>query len=327
MTGKLWLTLCCTALFTASLATANAVQPNPGLLPPPVSGGTIQSPSDMPSTPSKGAAASPVQGPVQAPSPAAACGPQVVTCTVMVPQVSYKTVTVPGVICRPETRQQNVTVCRMVPETKMVNVSTMIVVPERRTTTQEYTACRMTYETASRQITVMVPQTETRQGLRTVCRPVAVQETQTVCKDVGSWSTQCYVDCCGCTRTCQVWVPNIVTEQVAITVYKPQFTQEPYTYQVVTCRAEQRTITEQVAKPVYETRTREVSYCVPVAKQVERQVPQTTFHQVTENKLVNYTVMVPQRIERQVTVPVCTMVPKQVTYTVPACGSCSRCGW
>jgi len=43
------------------------------------------------------------------------------------------------------------------------------------------------------------------------------------------------------------------------------------------------------------------------------------------DKVVNYTVMVPQRIERQVTVPVCTMVPKQVTYAVPP--PCGGCGW
>jgi len=39
-------------------------------------------------------------------------------------------------------------------------------------------------------------------------------------------------------------------------------------------------------------------------QQVQRQVPQTTFRAVAENKVVNYTVMVPQRVERQVTVPV-----------------------
>ena len=171
----------------------------------------------------------------------------------------------------------------------------------------------------------MVPQTETRQGVRTVCKPVAVQETQTVCKDMGTWGTQSYVDCCGCTQTCQVWVPNIVTEQVPVTVYKPQFVAGIVHLSGRDLPAEQRTITEQIAKPVYETQTREVSYVVPVAKQIERQVPQTTFRQVMENKVVNYTVMVPQRIERQVTVPVCTMVPKQVTYAVPP--PCGACGW
>jgi hypothetical protein len=92
----------------------------------------------------------------------------------------------------------------------------------------------------------------------------------------------------------------------------------------MTCRQEQRTIQEQVAKPVFETMTREVNYVVPVAKQIERQVPQTTLKPVMEQRTVNYTVMVQQQVQRQVTVPVCTMVPKQVTYQVPTCGGC---GW
>jgi YTV len=328
MSGNLWVTLCCTLILTASLPAANAAQPPGSGLPPPP--GTTASPSDLGA--SKSPLQSPLQASVQAPDKAvqapvqapAQCGPQYVTCTIMVPQTTYKTITVPAVICRPETRQQNVTVCRMVPETQMVTCKSTICVPEQRTATQNYTVCRMVPETVSRQITVMVPQTETRQGTRTVCRPVAVQETRTVCKDMGHCETRCYVDCCGCTRTCEVWVPNIVTEQVPITVYKPQNYQENFNYQVTVCHPEQRTITQQVAKPVYETRSRQVNYTVPVAKQIERQVPQTTLRQVTENKVVNYTVMVPQKIERQVTVPVCTMVPKQVTYAVPP--PCSSCG-
>jgi hypothetical protein len=242
----------------------------------------------------------------------------------MVPQVSYQTMTVPTVVCKPEVRQQTVNVCRMVPETQMVNCTQTIVVPERRTATQPYTVCRMTYETVSRQVTVEVPQVETRTGTRTVCQPVAVQETATVCRDAGGWTTQSYTDCCGCTHSCQVWMPKMVTEQVPVTTYKPQFVEQSFQYQVMTCRQEQRTVQEQVAKPVFETQTREVSYLVPVAKQIQRQVPQTTLKPVMEQRTVNYTVMVPQQVQRQVTVPVCTMVPKQVTYQVPTCGGC---GW
>ena len=158
----------------------------------------------------------------------------------------------------------------MVPETQMVSCTSTVVVPERRTAQQTFTTCRMTFETASRQVTVMVPQMETRQGTRTICQPVAEQVMQTVCKDAGQWQTQSYVDRCGCTQTCQIWMPNIVTEQVPVTVYKPQFVQEQFQYQVSVCRPQQQTINEQIAKPVYETQTREVSYFVPVAKQVEQ---------------------------------------------------------
>ena len=320
MYSKLWLLLCSTVLFAASLPANCLAQGHQPLPPPPAA--APGSPSDMPGK-------SPIQAPAQAPVPAplqtAACGPQVVTCTVMVPQMSYKTITVADVVCRPEVRQKNMTVCRMVPETTLVNRVETIVVPEQRKTTQTYTECRMTYETVQRQVTVMKPHFETRQATRTVCKPVMVQETRTVCKDLGQWTTQSYADCCGCTRTCQVWAAKPVTEQVSVAVCKPHFVEEPYTYQIVVCQPEQRTVNVQVAKPVYETKTREVTCLVPVAKQVERQVPQTTFRPVTESRVVSYTVMVPQRVERQVQVPVCTLVPKQVSYAVPP--ACGRCGW
>jgi len=312
MNCKLWLTLCCAALLAASLPEARALQPD-NVLPPPPGVGPSPAPAQA-------------QAPSPAQAPAAACAPQTITCTVMVPQISYKTITVPDVVCKPEVRQKNVTVCRMVAETQMVNCSTTIVVPERRTAMKTFTTCHMTYESAARQVTVMVPHAEMRQGVRTVCKPVASQEMQTVCKDMGQWTTQTFVDCCGCAGTCQVWAPKMVTEQVAVTVYKPQFIEEAFEYQEVVCRPELRTINEQIAKPVYETQTREVSYFVPVCKQVERQIPRTTFRPVTEERVVNYTVMVPERVERQVQVPVCTLVAKQVTYSVPACGSCG-CGW
>jgi YTV len=338
MTRAFAVTFWSIALLAASLPAANVKQPDTALPPPP---GTSRSPSDAAaptkapySTPMQSPA--PIQGPskiqapapmIQAPSKMPQQAPHVVTCTVMVPQMSYKTVTVPDVVCRPEVRQKHVNVCRMVPETHMVRCVETICVPEQRTATQQYTVCRMAFETVSKQITVMVPQTETRQGVRTVCKSVPVQESYTVCKDMGHCETQCYVDCCGCTHTCEVWVPNIVTEQVPVTVYKPHYTQEQFSYNVVVCRPEQRTITQQVAKPVYETRTREVSFTVPVAKQIERQIPKTVMRPVMETKAVNYTVMVPHRVERQVTVPVCTMVPKQVTYTVHPCPPCDACGW
>jgi hypothetical protein len=289
------------------------------VLPPPPGTASVQ----QPVTPSKSPVQSPTQSPMQAAvqSPAV---PQTVTCTVMMPQVSYKTVTVPAVQMRPEQRQQEITVCRMVPETQMMSCTATVMVPEQRTAQQTFNVCRMTFETAQRQVTVMVPRMETRVGTRTVCKPVAVQTTQTICRDAGSWQTQSYTDCCGCTHSCQVWVPNMVTQQVPVTVYQPQMMQEQFNYNIVTLHPQQQTINEQVAKPVFETQTREVNYFVPVAKQIEQQIPRTTFKQVTENRTVNYTVMVPERVERQVQVPVCTMVPKQVTYMVPPCGPC---GW
>src|SRR5262245_64296872 len=134
MTSKCWLTFCCGLLLAASVCGAQPGQ----ALPPPPGARADASPSDMPAAPMP--TKSPLQAPIQAPPVKA---PQVVTCTVMVPQVSYKTVTVPDVVCRPEVRQQNVSVCRLVPETQMVTCNQTVCVPERRTATQQYTICRM----------------------------------------------------------------------------------------------------------------------------------------------------------------------------------------
>jgi hypothetical protein len=255
-----------------------------------------------------------------------ACGcvqcapPQLVTQTVMVPQVAYKTITVQAMACKPEVRQATVMACRLVPETNLVNCQKTVVEWQRRSWTENYTACRMTYETAQQQVTVMVPHRELRQGVRTVCKPVAAQVMQTICKDVGQWTAKSYVDCNGCTQNCQVWQPNIVTEQVPVTIYQPRFVEEPYQYDEIVCRPEVRNVTMQIPKPVYEAKTREVSCAVPVCRQVPVQVPVTTYRKVAEPKVVNYTALVPVPVTKQVQVPVCTLVPKTVTCLAP--GGC-----
>jgi hypothetical protein len=252
-------------------------------------------------------------------SPLFAGPPQLVTQTVMVPQVTYKTITVQGMACKPEPRQTTVNVCRMVPETHLVNCMKTVVTPQTKSWTQTYTDCHMTFTDVPREVTVMVPHREQRQGVRTVCKPVAQQVMQTVCKDLGSYQARSYADCYGCTQTCQVWVPNIVTEQVPVTVWKPNYVEEPFQYDQIVCRAEPRQVVERVCKPVYETKTRQVSCVVPVCQQVPAQVPVTTYKPVTEQKVVNYTAMVPVPVTRQVTVPVCTLVPKTITCAVPGC--------
>jgi hypothetical protein len=323
MKGKFWLTLCCTALLTASLTVAASL-PAFGAQPIPPQPGGIRADNLPP--PAAAPTKAPMKAPIQAPD-VAACAPQTVTCTIMVPHTTYKTVMVTETVCKPELRQKTIQVCRMMPETHMVSFTQTVMVPERRTKTETFTACRMTVENLAKQIQVMVPHVETRQGVKTVCTQVPVQKMITVCKDLGHWATSCQTDCNGCGHSCQVWVPKMVTEQVPVTVYKPQYSQEPYDYQVLTHRPETQTVNMQVPKPVYETQSREVSFYVPVAKQFERQVPRTTLRQVVEDRVVDYTVMVPHQVERQVTVPVCTMVPKQVTYTVPTCAPCGGCGW
>src|SRR5262245_62150175 len=113
-------------------------------------------------------------------SAAMAGGPQLVTKTVLVPQTTYKTITVPGVACKPEPRQATVNVCKLVPETHMVNCLKTVVTPQTKTWTQTYTDRRLTFQDVPRQVTVMVPHREQRQGVRTVCKPIATQVMQTV---------------------------------------------------------------------------------------------------------------------------------------------------
>lgn len=255
-----------------------------------------------------------------------ACGPQIVYRTVMVPQTTYTTMTVPAVVYRPEVRQQTVNVPRCVPYTEMRTVRQTVIVPEQRTQQVSYTECHMTYQDVTSNVTVMVPQMETRQGKRMVCRPIQVQETRTVCRDLGQWVTQSFVDCCGCCRSYQCWSPNVVQEQVPVTVWRAQMVEEPYAFQVCVNRPEVRQVTHRVAKPVYEAKTREVVTTVAVPRVVERQVQLINYREVVEQKVVNYTAMVATRVERQVTVPVCTMVPKTVAVAVQPCGGGYGCG-
>ena len=230
----------------------------------------------------------PMQAPQQAPPPPA-----------------YKTITVQDVVCKPEVRQMTVQACRLVPETRMVNCVKTVMVPERKTWTENYTVCRMTFETVQRDITVMVPHREVRQGVRTVCRPIPTQVMKKVCRDMGQWTAKTYIDHYGCEQTCQVWMPNIVTEQVPVTVLKPQFVEEPFQYDHIVCRPEVRHVTQRIPRPVYEPRSREVSCVVPVCKLVEQQVPVTTYRTVVEPKVVNYTAMVAVPVTREVVVPCC----------------------
>jgi hypothetical protein len=158
------------------------------------------------------------------------------------------------------------------PAAKTITCQMTVMVPEQRTQTVAYTECRMTFEDVTRTLTVLVPHVETRQAVRTVCKLVESQEMQTVCKDTGHWETREFVDPCGCKGSCPVWVPNVVTEQVQVTVYKPQFVEQPYTFQAVICRPEQRQVTQRIARPVYETKTREVTVTAFVPKLVERPI-------------------------------------------------------
>ena len=218
-------------------------------------------------------------------------------------------------------------------------------------------------------------------GKRVVWKTVSEKQKQTVARDRGHWEqrevvvacpptascaprvgwfrrwacpTSCgFQDCDTCTvakpvtTTCQVWVPNIVHEEVEVVVHKCEPVEETYEYEVPVCRpvkqtrvvkkcvyeVEQRKVTERVCSyevqqrkqkvPVceYEIRERKrVVYDVKLVPQkVVRQYPVTTYKLVTELRDEKYIDYVVHQVEKEVDVPVCRMVEKKVMVPVDSC--------
>lgn len=234
------------------------------------------------------------------------------TDTVMVPQLSFNSVQRPVVCYRPQMQSKTITVTRLVPETRQVPRMETEMVPVQRMRTVSHVVCTPSWQDVKRNVVTMVPQTVQRQGFDIVCRPVEVQTTRTVCRDAGGYATRCYTDACGCPQTCQVWVPNIVQDQVPTTVCKPQLYKVPITYNETICKPQVQTVTERVYKPVYSTKSEQVAYTDFVPKQVQRMVTETFCREVPEQQVVQYYAMVAHTEQVTVQVPVTKMVPQQV---------------
>lgn len=321
-----------------------------------------------------------------------------------------------------ETRTKTITCYKRVAETKNVTEQVCVMVPEVRTKTVTYTVCKPVYETKTCQYqvcvptyrdvqqtysccvpvynlvdktyTVMVPTTETRSGVRNVCRVVQETQMRTVTVDEGQYQTQtvevpCTPSCgsgmlrhhrmhrcsrcgcrdngcsCGCSEDCggcgeagcdcgpqtttvcrQVWVPNMVTKEVPVTVCRQVVEQQPCQYTVTVCkpvtktckvrvcnyemqtktrmvrvceyRTETRTRTYQTCTMVPQQMSREVQYTVCVPKMETRTRPVTVCNVVPYQQEVTYTVCVPHEVQKEVDVCVCKMTQK--TVSVPACG-------
>ena len=234
------------------------------------------------------------------------------TDTIMVPQCSFKTVQKPVICYRPQMKSKTITVNRLVPDTRQVPRMETVMEPVQRTRTVSHVVCTPSWQNVNRNIVTMVPQTVTKQGFDVVCKPVMVQTTRTVCRDAGGYATKCYTDACGCPQSCQVWVPNIVQEQVPVTVCKPQLYKVPITYNVTVCKPQVQSVTERVCKPVFSTQTEQVPYTDFVPKQVQRMVTETFCRAIPEQQVVQYCTMVAYTEQVDVRVPVTTMVPQQV---------------
>lgn len=241
--------------------------------------------------------------------------PVTVTKTIMVPQTVYETMTVSVPVWKPVTRTKTITVYRNVPKTRDVTRTVTVYVNVPQTRTETYFVNMPTWKDVTRDVTIMVPSVEEREGTRRVCKHVMVTENRNVCRDQGSYETRTYTDCCGCSRTCKVWVPNIVQEEVSVQVCKPEISEETYTYHVRVCKpvTEQRTF--KVCEMVREEKSREVQFVSVEAQQVEKTFTEHYSERVAEEQEVSYTENVQETQERQVKVAKCQMVPKEVTYT------------
>jgi hypothetical protein len=257
-------------------------------------------------------------------APCVAPQPVTVTKTIMVPQTVYETMTVPVTVYKPVTKTKTVTVYRDVPQTREVKrmVTQYVHVPKTRTET--YVVCTPTWKEVTRDVVVNTYETVAKEGVRQVCRPVMTTETRTICKDMGAYECRSYVDCCGCTRTCQVWVPNVVQQEVQIQVCRQEVVNVPFTYNVTVCKPVTQTKTFRVQEMVQEQKTREVNFTVCEAQQVEKTFTETYCQRVAEERTINYVVNEASTEQREVKVAKCIMVPKEVTYTIYPNG-CTTC--
>lgn len=262
---------------------------------------------------------------------------QLVERTVMVPTLVPERRVVNVTQYRCEMQQQAKVVYRCVPEVQQVRQSYVVMVPQVRQREHIYYEAVPVVEEVEQPYVVCVPERVVRQGMRNVCRPVQVQEMRTVCRDEGHWEQVSYsraarvgclswLACGGCAPivccTQMVWVPNIVEEQVPVTVCKYELVQEPYEYETTVYRQVQQVRRVPVCR--YEQRERRcnVQETVLVPQRRERLCNVTTYRQVAEQVMQQVPVMVPYQVQKETCVMVCRMVEKTVCYKVPV----SCCG-
>jgi hypothetical protein len=276
-----------------------------------------------------------------APAPCESAPAAMVTRTVMVPEWTTETRTVCVTEMKQEPRQKTVfvpikreipkqvveTIVKRVPVTrtytlvdtifhqvkKMEIQKFYINCPriERRTITETVLDPIRVQETVEK--TVLIPFREEREGVRQRCQLIPQKVMKTITRDCGYWTTVTYEvpACVGCnkdiattlTQCKRVWVPKLVQEQVCVTIYKPAFYTEPYTYCVTCFKPETRTVQQCVSEIQTEERTKTV---------IDTQCG-------FESRLVSYMASVPVIVKKEVQVKVCKMVPKVIQ--VPA-GNC-----
>ena len=279
-------------------------------------------------------------------------GYQLVERTVQVPTMVTERRVVHVTVCRPEVRERTVNVQRLIPEMHKVRDFYTLMVPRTETRLETCRVAVPVWREVVQEMTVQVPTQELRKGTRHICRPVQVQETRSVTCDRGQWedvvvdvgcSTYGYgygrrqrfyggVDAqggvgydAGCAPTvthmvCRVWKPNLVTEEVPVTVWRTETIEEPYEYQVTVYHPEVKSQRVKVCDFVTEEKQREVqvTFCVPERRETIRDV--TSYRTVIEPRVEQCIVQVPHIVAKEVEVQVCRMVTKKVVCRVPVCG-------
>ncbi len=250
-----------------------------------------------------------------------------------VERVVYKSVMVPEqrtittTVYHPEVREKTVNICKYVPETSQVTQTCTVMVPKTHTKTVSYTVAKPIYEDVQETCTVMVPHSELKKGMRTVCKMVPVTMTRTMVKDMGHW--ECVTQCVPCGHgymnvTRKVWCAKPVQVHVPVTVMKPHYEQQEYSFMTTSYRPEQRVYTRRVCKYVPETHKKDVLCTVMVPEQRERVVHVTNYKQVIEPHIQKYTLMVPEHVQKTITVMTCKVVPETVVSKVPVV-TCDHC--
>ena len=251
---------------------------------------------------------------------------------VMVPE----TRTVQTTEFRPEVQQRTIVVHRRIPETRQVTETVLVTVPVQKTRTVNCNVTRPVFEEVDQDYTVLVPHTETRTGVRTVCQPVQVETTRTVCRDEGHFeNVTCVVPCrhchhhrhgCGACGGCgvvhvtrRVWCPNYVAVQVPVTVWQNKYVEEKFEYDVTVCRPEVHTRKVKVCRYVTEKQSREINYTAYEQEEREQTRNVTTCKVVAEERKQQCTVMVPHQVEKEITVMVCRTVAETIVCQVPIC--------
>lgn len=229
---------------------------------------------------------------------------------------------------RTEPRTQVVTRHRCVPVVKDVPYEYYVSVPETRVDKQTYHVCVPYTEKVKSVYTVMVPKTVVQEGVRRLCRMVPHVEKAYRTVDQGCWEDQVchYTVCCGgcfcapCYQTVcsthKVWRSNCVQVAYDVTVHRPEYYDEKYTYNVTVCEPVQQESWSDVCRYRTEARVRDVTYtvCRSEKRVGTRKVTEYATEAYQEN--VTYHVCVPVHTVREYDVRVCSYAEQCVTETV-----------